>query len=418
LKLGFLQWVRPGGKFRYSKWAEIGAERGVEFCTLRTKESDFRGTEAERRRFVDKALQLLEECDAFVIPNNTNYSDLTRIHQRIAEGARLVYIYQFVTDESFRDADAFLAHYDMAPTKKRILWGLGSHQWLIKLKRDAGCFLDGLLFRGVDEVVITHPYLLWYVDQAFPVMIATDEHWVLDQAMDLPDGNDLRRYFKNALKIPPELLEQYSVPEGWNVRDLACMAVRYNENKGGVLAVTSDLFSDFSVAAPPYYYPGIEGNERLARNVLDFLCENDPAIEVERLSKQIEVNLTDFVLGKIKALNENWRTEYIPPGVQKKWAGRRKRQGNRFSPEHYLDLPDLKSIMNKQWRDFEPAFRTLGLEGGEEKCLAWMDRLNEIRIMVAHAAKKHLSKYRFSPDDHTFLRECHALVLKLKKSRV
>jgi len=38
--------------------------------------------------------------------------------------------------------------------------------------------------------------------------------------------------------------------------------------------------------------------------------------------------------------------------------------------------------------------------------------------MVAHPLKKLFAAYTFSPDDRTFLRECHALVLKLKKSRV
>ena len=131
MKLGFLEWVPLGRKFRFNKWAEIGAERGVEFYVLRTKESDFRGTETERRKFVDKALQLVEECDAFVIPNSTNYSDLTRVHQRIKEGARLLYVSQFGGDDSFRNAEGFLAHYDMAPTRKQILSGsLGSDEWL------------------------------------------------------------------------------------------------------------------------------------------------------------------------------------------------------------------------------------------------------------------------------------------------
>src|SRR5262249_15394713 len=154
-----------------------------------------------------------------------------------------------------------------------------------------------------------------------------------------------------------------------------------------VLTISGDLFSDPALTGLRQY-SGIEANEQLARNVLDFLSESDADIEPERLRKQIEINLTDFVLGKIQALGENWWTDYIPENIQKRCAGKRKRKGNRCPPEHYLDLIDLKSIMDRQWRYFEPAFRTIGLEGGKEKCLSWMDRLNEIRNILAHPLRK------------------------------
>ena len=226
MKLGFLRWVPEDAKFPFTKWATIAAEAGIEFEYIRTRPSNFTGSEIERRNFVDKALQLLEEADAFIVPYNTNYVDLTRVHDRVRQGARVVYIYQFSDEESFRRSEAFLTHYDMAPTRKQILSGtLGSDEWLIKLNRDAGCFWDSFLFRGVKEVVISNAYLLWHVDDASLVLTATDECWVFQQGEDLPDFNDLRRYLKNALNTPAELLEKFSLPAGWTVRELACAAV-------------------------------------------------------------------------------------------------------------------------------------------------------------------------------------------------
>jgi hypothetical protein len=174
------------------------------------------------------------------------------------------------------------------------------------LSRDAGCFWDSFLFRGVEEVVISHPNLLWYVDQASLVLTATDECWVFQQGEDEPDFSDLRRYLKNALNAPAELLEKFSLPEGWTVRDVACAAVQYNENKGAVLSIAGDLFSDPGFDIGGRRYPGIEKNEQLARNVLDFLFTNETSVGPRALVEKIEVNLADFVRRTLKELSENW----------------------------------------------------------------------------------------------------------------
>ena len=250
-------------------------------------------------------MQLLEEADAFIVPYSTNYADLTRVHERVRQGTRLVYIYQFSGEESFRDAEAFLAPHDMAPTRKQILSGsLSSDEWLIKLNRDAGCFWDSFLFRGVEEVVISHPYLLRYVDQASLVLTATDECWVLQQGEDEPDFSDLRRYLKNALNAPAEILEKVSLPKGWTVRELACAAVQYNENKGAVLAIAGDLFSDPGFDLGGRRYPGIEKNEQLARNVLDFLFTNEtsagPRALVERIESTWRISSREHLMSSAK----------------------------------------------------------------------------------------------------------------------
>ena len=127
----------------------------------------------------------------------------------------------------------------------------------------------------------------------------------------------------------------------------------------------------------------------------------------------------DFILTNgSRLLGEKWSTDYIPEKIQMKCTKKRKK-GKWIPQRPILDLIDLKPIMEKQWKYFEPAFRGVGVEGGREKCLAWMDKLNEIRTMGAHPLKMHLARHRhFLQRTARFQVQWHALVLKLKKSRI
>lgn len=170
MKLGFLGWVPENAKFPFTKWATIASEAGIEFEYIRTRPSNFTGSEIERRNFVDKALQLLEEADAFI--------------------------------------------------------------------------------------------------------------------------------------APAEFLEKVSLPKGWTVRELACAAVQYNENKGAVLAIAGDLFSDPGFDLGGRRYPGIEKNEQLARNVLDFLFTNEtsagPRALVERIESTWRISSREHLMSSAK----------------------------------------------------------------------------------------------------------------------
>jgi hypothetical protein len=81
--------------------------------------------------------------------------------------------------------------------------------------------------------------------------------------------------------------------------------------------------------------------------------------------------------------------------------------------EAYLYLIDLKVIMEKQWKHFDAHFAAVGHRGGRDKSLSWVGRLNELRNMLAHPAKMHLSSDHFSKEDKEFLIECDELIRRL-----
>jgi hypothetical protein len=69
--------------------------------------------------------------------------------------------------------------------------------------------------------------------------------------------------------------------------------------------------------------------------------------------------------------------------------------------------------MEKQWKLFESHLGAEGCKRGKEKSLAWLDRLNGLRRMVAHQLKKHIARYEFSKADEVFLSECDDLAIRL-----
>jgi len=59
--------------------------------------------------------------------------------------------------------------------------------------------------------------------------------------------------------------------------------------------------------------------------------------------------------------------------------------------------------MLKNWKLFEDHFRSIGSQGGKEKSLAWTDKLNDLRRLIGHPLKKHVSGYIFSREEQDFL---------------
>jgi hypothetical protein len=72
--------------------------------------------------------------------------------------------------------------------------------------------------------------------------------------------------------------------------------------------------------------------------------------------------------------------------------------------------------MQKNWPEFEQHLRNAGCEGGKEKPVSWMDKLNELRRLVGHPLKKHVSGYSFSEDERALLRQCDETARRLKAS--
>lgn len=74
--------------------------------------------------------------------------------------------------------------------------------------------------------------------------------------------------------------------------------------------------------------------------------------------------------------------------------------------------------MQKNWNLFEGAFTTVGLKGGKEKILAFMDRLNEIRRFVGHPTKMHASGWEPTAEDTEFLGYVASLMLRLANRKL
>ena len=246
------------------------------------------------------------------------------------------------------------------------------------------------LFAGVDEVQIGLPNAVWYGGDSLPVLVADDRYPVSDGESDLPSD--------------------------WNARELACAAAWHGADQGGVLAMSGNYFLDPFDGFTGLHFPGIEANQSLARNVVKYLTEGRPPVTPEDRCQRIEINLADVVFGILKQSHRDWWTEYVPLTIRQKCAERQEEEKNRLPKEAYFDLIDLKTAIHKNWTLFESHFRNAKCEGGKDKSLAWMDKLNELRRMVGHPLKKHVSGYSFSEQDQQMLRDCDELAKRLLDS--
>jgi hypothetical protein len=395
--LAYLSLVASDAEFHYKAWAELAKEQGLSF------DYPLFGTEdpATYLKALEKTRRLLETADAFIIRGGDvfqyypEYADANLLHQRVAQGARLlihpsVLVRRDTGTEEFPSLEwwnAFLARYDLSATTIKLSF---DGRWdNVPIKRDPHSFRDPALFAGVDEVVVEDPGAIWYGGQSLPVLIATDEHLAVEWGTGLVAD--------------------------WNGRELACMAVWHGENAGAVLCCAGRLFHDPHRGYHGRVVHGIDVNTRLARNVLKFLAEGRGTVSPEEMCRRIEINLVDFVFGAVKTSDDNWWVNCIPANIRQECAKRHEEEGCRFPKEAYFDLIDLKTIMAKNWSLFEPHLRAVGRQGGKDKSLEWMDKLNELRRLVGHPLKKHVAGYTFSPEESQLLAECDSLTLRLRE---
>ena len=106
----------------------------------------------------------------------------------------------------------------------------------------------------------------------------------------------------------------------------------------------------------------------------------------------------------------------MPLPVRQKCAQRQEEENNRLPKEAYFDLIDLKTVMHKNWSLFEPHFRKAQCEGGKDKSLGWMAKLNELRRLVGHPLKKHVAGYSFSDQEGQLLRDADDFAKRLLAS--
>lgn len=104
---------------------------------------------------------------------------------------------------------------------------------------------------------------------------------------------------------------------------------------------------------------------------------------------QMEVNLQNNVIDELKlnigTEDEIWWYEGIPQTIRTKVSSRMEEDKNkRGGKEYYFDLLDYKKIIHDNWEIFEKKFG-YG-KGGKDKRTEWLDFINEVRRIVAHAS--------------------------------
>lgn len=394
--LAYFCLVPSDSEFHCKEWVRIAKEQGIDFDY-----PVFGANIPEYVKALQKTRHLLETADAFIVQDNIfslypEYADAALLHQRIAQGRRLL-IFPSVftasgsgTEKTFPMLEwwnSFLARYDMSATTIKVSFENRIDN--VPINRDAHSFRDPALFAGVDQVCLEDPGAIWYGGESLPVLIATDKHLVVDWDTDLVAD--------------------------WNGREIACMAAWHGDKGGAVLLCAGSLFHDAYIGYHGGIVHGIDVNARLARNVLKFLAEGSASISPEEMCRRIEINLVDFVFGIIKPVDTNWWVNSIPANIRQECAKRHEEEGCRFPKEAYFDLIHLKTVITNNWKLFEQHFLAEGLKGGKAKSLEWIDKLNEIRRLVGHPLKKHVAGYTFSADECRLLAECDDLNLRLSK---
>jgi DNA sulfur modification protein DndB len=126
--------------------------------------------------------------------------------------------------------------------------------------------------------------------------------------------------------------------------------------------------------------------------------------QAESTIRFIESRVSDFIIDYFKKLHGPNYWNYIGTKEMRVKAYERQQEyppEKQLELEAYLDFIDKKKIIEKQehWSTFKPVFDIpLSGEKGYAKNLKWMDRLNELRRVVAHPHKR-----AFKTEDLEFL---------------
>ena len=106
---------------------------------------------------------------------------------------------------------------------------------------------------------------------------------------------------------------------------------------------------------------------------------------IDQMEVTLQNNIIDELKFNIGTEDEVWWYEGIPQGIRTKVSNRMEEDKNkRGGKEYYFDLLDYKKIIHDNWEIFEKKFG-YG-KGGKDKRTEWLDFINEIRRIVAHAS--------------------------------
>jgi len=248
-----------------------------------------------------------------------------------------------------------------------------SHSRLIELKRQQspGAFHPHPLLDGVNRLVIQQANALRYSGSAIPILaLPLERLLIVDLATDFPAE--------------------------WTSPELSCLVLSPVAQNGGVLALSCGFIHDPYVGPTGIDFPGITvaDNEVLALNILNWLAghrlePSGAAATAFDLVDRIERSLVEFAVNGLKSAFEDWWTNGIPLPIRNKCAQRREEEGNKIPKVAYLDLLDVREILEKNWRLFEKKLAAVGWGGGKKSPLSWFDELNDIRRSVMHPVRRH-----------------------------
>lgn len=146
--------------------------------------------------------------------------------------------------------------------------------------------------------------------------------------------------------------------------------------------------------------------------------------DAKELIGSLLIQMQKFVLhelkGRFPGVNDqgepNWWFEGIPLNVRKACRDRYENDKGAKNVEQYIDIVDFHTIASKNWKGFfDELFDIDTKDGGKDKQLEWILRMNHIRNITHHETKWPASKeevafirdiykkgiVRFAVDEHS-----------------
>ncbi len=106
---------------------------------------------------------------------------------------------------------------------------------------------------------------------------------------------------------------------------------------------------------------------------------------IDQMEVNLQTNIIDDLKFNLGIEDEIWWYEGVPQGIRTKVSNRMEEDKNkRGGKEYYFDLLDYKKIIHDNWELFEKRFG-YG-KGSKDKRTEWLDFINEVRRIVAHAS--------------------------------
>jgi len=145
-------------------------------------------------------------------------------------------------------------------------------------------------------------------------------------------------------------------------------------------------------------------DQKIRRWIEEKAAAKEPRVLAYRLIGELETTLHQFVrctLQESLGEDENgWWVKGIPLQIRSECARRREEDPHREELYRYTDLIDLKTIIDKNWRVFEPHLRFVGQHvQSKGHFLESIAQLNDVRKRVMHPIRMTVSD-----EDLSFLR--------------